>query len=194
MVWRLDRLRNLLSLCSFILFLFFKKQGRGGCLFVDCCPWQMVGSFKGNSCFKLSMNLRQKTVVFSVLGFVRDIIRDRLMTCFTLLYVMCFGCLLYMCCGGCTTYYSVQYFYLSLILFDAGILLGLQLEISHENTFTRKLSYLSILRMWKEICSWIQAEEPHRISSWKGWFHSFTCNVFDVPFHCSFTFITGSLL
>ncbi|KAJ6941981.1 hypothetical protein NC652_007920 [Populus alba x Populus x berolinensis] len=52
-------------------------KGRGGCLFVDCCTWQMVGSFKGNSCFKLSMNLRQKTVVFSVLGFVRDIIRDR---------------------------------------------------------------------------------------------------------------------
>ncbi|KAG6780180.1 hypothetical protein POTOM_013034 [Populus tomentosa] len=37
------------------------------------CPHEgcgkMVGSFKGNSCFKLSMNLRQKTVVFSVLGF-----------------------------------------------------------------------------------------------------------------------------
>lgn len=64
----------------------------------------------------------------------------------------------------------------------AGIFSGFQPKVAHENTFTRKLSYMPLPRLWKEICSWVQAQEPHCISPWKGWFQSLTIAVSDIIF------------
>lgn len=71
----------------------------------------------------------------------------------------------------CTHLYLYPAFVVFLItnMKYAGVLFGLQPEITHENTFTRKLSHLPIPRLWKEICSWVQVKESYCISPRKGW-------------------------